>query len=564
MPQRRLLETSTVSFNELFGHRKSYRVPPYQRDYSWNEEEWEYFWLDLTSPQIETSPHYMGTIILQTGASSEYTIIDGQQRIATLSLLVLAAIQILREFQVKGNDPEKDRRRENILRDTYLRGEEAVHLTESSRLTLNENNDDFYQSTLLQLKKPSNLHLKRPSEKRLLDAFKYFVERLQERFQGDTDGANLASFITERAGESLIFIQIIVEDEASAYTVFETLNARGLELTTTDLLKNYLFSLTSKNKIDNENAQRQWREIITIIAEKDLPKFVRTYWNSTKSFMRQERLYKGFRAEVTTPEQAFRLLEDLEESAGVYAALSSPDDDLWEGVRERRRSVRVLTLFGMTLCFPMLLAAYPTFSHKDFTRLLEICVILSLRYNIISNKNPNAAETLYAKIALEIRKQTIRTPQEAARALSDLYVSDEDFKVAFSAKTLNTHKNKQLARYLLYALESDAANAERSFEDDPGTIEHILPENPSENWSKAIPPNLQEEFVYRLGNLTLLEASANREAQNASYEAKRELYMKSGYAMTNSIEYAVWTPEQIRKRQEGMAKRATHIWRIDL
>ena len=102
---------------------------------------------------------------------------------------------------------------------------------------------------------------------------------------------------------------------------------------------------------------------------------------------------------------------------------------------------------------------------------------------------------------------------------------------------------------------------------DPGTIEHVLPENPGGGWVESFPPQLWESAVYRLGNLTLLETAANRRAGNAEYSAKRQEYEKSTYAVTREItEIGVeeWTPAILDERQRRLASRAVRIWHADV
>ncbi len=105
-----LLNTSTATLNELISNGRVFRVPPFQRDYSWTEEEWEDLWLDILEVSREEEPfHYMGYVVLQSDGSRNLTIIDGQQRITTLSILVLAVIKLLEDWAEEGVLPEENR-----------------------------------------------------------------------------------------------------------------------------------------------------------------------------------------------------------------------------------------------------------------------------------------------------------------------------------------------------------------------------------------------------------------------------------------------------------------------
>ena len=125
---------------------------------------------------------------------------------------------------------------------------------------------------------------------------------------------------------------------------------------------------------------------------------------------------------------------------------------------------------------------------------------------------------------------------------------------------------KKLAKYILARLEGDAANRYCDPDTDPGTIEHILPENPTEAWSDTFALERWEVSMYRLGNLTLLEAAANRTVGNAAYADKCAAYNKSSYVLTKRIPEIApeqWTPELVDERQRQLAARAVHLWRSD-
>ena len=122
-------------------------------------------------------------------------------------------------------------------------------------------------------------------------------------------------------------------------------------------------------------------------------------------------------------------------------------------------------------------------------------------------------------------------------------------------------KKKKLVRYLLWKLEKDASTIEIA--EDSFSIEHILPESPSEEWRKDLTDSRIEDMVYRLGNLTPLEPSINRHVGNSSYSQKREQYPKSAYTLSQQILAEDWTLDTIARRQETLASRAAYIWKTD-
>ena len=244
---KNLLDTTTTTFGALMGNGKRYKVPDFQRDYSWKEEHWEELWLDIKSLSRNTEIHYMGSIVLQNNGDKTFTIIDGQQRIATLTIIIIAAVKLFEELIEAGNESEKNGERKEIIIRRYLGDKDPTSLKYSSKLFLNENNDNFYQTNLLQLNLPLNKSRLNASDRLMLEAFEYFYNLMKESKSIFGNGERISEFIDKIIADKLFFIQIVVEDDLSAYTVFETLNARGLELTSTDLLKNYLFSLVKSN-----------------------------------------------------------------------------------------------------------------------------------------------------------------------------------------------------------------------------------------------------------------------------------------------------------------------------
>lgn len=116
MPRPTLLNTSAINLRTLLSNGKRYEVPPYQSDYSWGEEQWEALWLDLEGIENGDQQHYMGALVLQEYAPDQYRIIDGQQRLATLSILVIASLHCLQALIDRGREPEANRERADLLR----------------------------------------------------------------------------------------------------------------------------------------------------------------------------------------------------------------------------------------------------------------------------------------------------------------------------------------------------------------------------------------------------------------------------------------------------------------
>ena len=523
-----LLDTKTVNLNDILGNGKIYRVPQFQRDYSWEQDNWEDLWNDIELAAETTTPHYMGSVVLQSTTGKEYLIIDGQQRFTTLTILTLAVIDAIQKLIEKGIDIEENKERVDILMRQYIGQKDPTSLSYSSKLFLNENNDGFFQNRLVGFKEPINVRKLSDSEKLMWEAFLFFKQKISHRFTNNL-GGDYASFLNNVAGELMMFIQITVEDELNAYTVFETLNSRGVELTSTDLLKNFLFSLVAKSETDLKQVKTQWKKIIDAIGLKEFPSFLRYFLLATRKQITKEYLFKEIKHFVKTGQDVFNLLDQLEFYAYNYIALGNADDELWNAEKENRNAIAILRAFRVIQWKPLAMVALEKLSNNDFKRLLQSIVALSYRYNVIAKMQTNEMEKVYSRAAINLYNGTNTTITPVLNDIKSLYVGDEDFKNYFSLKQFNTNNSsdKKLLRYTLYKLEAQEEGGSLfDFETDSGTIEHILPESYPESWHSDFSEEEFERNVFMLGNLSLLESSKNnKEAADKIFEEKKQ-YMQ--------------------------------------
>lgn len=551
-----------IALNTIIGNGKSYQVPIYQRDYSWDKDDWEDLWNDIEEiPNDKT--HYLGYLVLQKNQEGDesYWIIDGQQRLTTLSILALAVTALFNEWSKQGVDSGDNKIRAEKLTERYLGNFSTSKLSISPKLTLNRNNDDYYKSWLLKLRKPTSLTKLKPSQRLMQKSFDYFVNQLNDKFKTNKSGAELAEFLEKIVGNGIVFTQIIVENDLDAFKVFETLNARGVKLSTADLLKNYLFKLTSQmGELDLNEAERQWQNINDIIRANDLTTFIRHYWNSKFRIERQPTLFKAIKREISSPELAFDFLNNLESISQFYTAFNNPADEIWD--KEESTHLKVIEMLGVTTCYSLMIAAITFLDRKELKILLRELAVITFRFNL-SGLNPNEAERVFSKVANDIANSNISTAKDAILSLKALYVSDKNFVQSFSTVSINTKRKKELVKYILVKIENQIAGKDYQPEDAVATIEHILPENPGSVWDEMFPIDIQDDYIYRIGNYGLLEASINNKLDNNKpFVEKLTEYKKSAYKLCNEFcEYEKFDPSIIALRQEKMAKIAKTIWK---
>lgn len=565
MTNSNLLDTKTVKLNEILSNGKIYKVPQFQRDYSWEQDNWEDLWNDIEIARNNKSVHYMGSIVLQSGQGKEYSIIDGQQRFTTLSLLILALIGSINDLINSGIEVEENTERIKILMSQYIGQKDPSSLRYSSKLFLNENNDGFYQSRLLELKDPINERRLSDSEKLMWEAFKFFRSKIRKYFPS-VSGQELASFLNNEVGEFMMFIQIIVEDELNAYTVFETLNSRGVELTSTDLLKNYLFSLVAKSSTDLSHVKSQWKKIVDTVGLKDFPVFLRYYLMSTRKQITKEYLFKEIKSFINQGQDVFDLLDNLEFFAYTYVALGNSADDFWKTDKNLRNKIAILKVFRVTQWKTLAMVAYGRMEISDFKRLIDGVIAISYRYNVIAKQQTNEMEKVFSRAAIELFNGTQSTVQAVLFSLRSIYLNDDVFKSYFESKVFNTNNSadKKLIRYTLYKLEAQSpGGANYDFEEDDGTIEHILPESFAGEWQNHFTEEEYEKAIYLIGNMSILEPRLNnKEARDLPFADKKLVFEQSKYALTKSIASENWDLLSIQKRQERLARMACGVWQI--
>ncbi len=560
MATSNLLDTSTVSLSDVIGNGKTYTVPPYQRDYSWEKDQWEDLWNDIMNIHQTQNVHYMGSIVLQDMGDKKYHVIDGQQRFSTLTIIVLATIWKLEDLISKEIDVAQNKERISLLQKKFIGDKDPGSLTYSSKLRLNENNNSFFQTNLLVGRKPTNIKTLIDSDKLIWRAFNFFVDKISILFQSEKNGETITNFLNKLIAEKLMFIQIIVKDELSAYTVFETLNSRGVGLTVTDLLKNYLFSTATK--VDLPHVKQKWKSIVESIGLDTFPIFLRHYWISKNKLIRQEYLFRALRDSISTSTEVIELLDSLDDNSKLYNAFSNPSDPFWRGNRKIKKRIRELTLFREKQAYPILISAYNNLDEESFSKVLKFVSIITFRYTIILKLHTNTKEDIYNKVAIAINENPKISLNSIAQSLKPLYPNDKDFKNSFSSKSISTKRGTKLVRYILFSIENYLNKSHYDFEENAGTIEHILPENGNEHYLQDFPQTIHDSIVYRLGNYTILEESKNRDCSILPFNEKKEIYTTSRYEMTRRISNPNWTPNSVDNRQDWLATQATTVWRI--
>lgn len=554
-----IIDTSSMTYRQIMGNGIKYEIPKFQRDYTWETEQWDDLWQDILQlVSDEETEHYMGYLVLQTTDNKNYQIIDGQQRLTTLSIIILTVLKSLEDLVKNDIEKESNQKRKETLHNSYIGTIDPVTLITNNKLKLNRNSDDYYRNYIVVLK-DLPIRNTNASQKHMRECFQWYYDRIKKKFR---TGIELASFI-DGIVDKLFFTVIKVSDQLNAFKVFETLNARGVQLSSSDLLKNYLFSIVDETKPhDNEieELEKLWSGIIGKLGNLKFEDYLRYFWNSSHKTVGKKNLFKTIKNEIKTKEQTFNLLRDLIDTVDLYIALSEPNDDFWNEFKEVKESLSELKMFQIKQTNSLLISAFKNLEKNQFLKLLKASVIISFRYNIIGGLNPNEQEEVYNNLALKINREK----KFSTKDLEKIYLNDDNFVSDFSTKQFkNTTRNHRIVKYIYSKIEFYKYQNEISWDSDLYTIEHILPESADENWGGFSDEEINRS-VYRLGNLTLLEKKLNREAGILPFNEKVKLFNQSNCKLNKVISehYESWNEDKISARQKQLAKEAKSIWRL--
>lgn len=556
------MEPTNQTFQEMMSNGVKYQIPRFQRDYAWGQEQWEDLWSDVeTLPQEQY--HYMGYVVLQRKSQHDYAVIDGQQRLVTLSLMILAAMKHIDKLILSNQEAENNKERLDELRRRFIGTKNPITLTVDNKVSLNRNNDTNFRKICTQLEVP-NIRGLTNTNKLLNQAFQFFLKK----DIGDT-GEAIATFV-EQLSSGMVFTKIVVQDDLNAYKVFETLNARGVQLSTPDLLKNYLFSIiTSNNDVpDNELTEldSRWGEVVTQLGETDFTNFLRYHHNFQTKLVTKKDLFASVRRLANSPQKAYEYLASLGRYAPVYASLSNPDDDWWHNqdpvYRAAKQYLEGLRLFNIKQPFTILMTAFFAFTPEEFVKLCRYMLVLSIRYNVICHLSPSEQENKYNQLAMQIHQQTIKRASHVknSQQFKELYPDDNTFCNAFEFHKMPSRQTPKKIRFLLAQIETYLGN---SISDMNLTLEHICPYHPTQTWMKEFGEGY-EEVRDRLGNMLLLPRLENKQIDTAMFTQKKALYAQSSFKLAEKVaQYERWNKQAVDDFQHWMANQAVQTWRVD-
>lgn len=539
---------------------KGLMVPKYQRDYAWEEKHVNDLLLDISNAlQNDEKEYFIGSIVVKNNENGRSEVVDGQQRLATITILINSIKSI---FEKEGNEKKANQISNDFLMTHELRTEEDV-----PRLILNDNDHDFFFSHVLN-DKPNFSTKKevRLSHKKLLDAKKAIEIKLSQILEANNQNSDVLIDWVIYIENNVKVIWVEVPDYSNAFTIFETLNDRGLDLAISDLLKNYLFH---KSASGLKKAQQNWITMVSVLEAADsnstVVPYIKYLWASYYGNVREKELYTKIKDTIKTKTKALEFSDQLSDNSNLYTALLYSDHHYWSDFSTAtRRNIRTINELGMVQIRPLLLSMLPKFAKKESENSLKSIVSLIVRLIVSGTLSSGVFERQFSITAMKIRNGDIRNQNGLLESLKTLTPSDERFKDAFQTFTIS---NSTIAKYLLSTIENYRRNDKGSelIPNNDETIvnlEHVLPKKLNDQW-KEFDEDEHKLYFKRLGNMTILNSRMNSRIGNKSFDEKLPIFSDSEFIITKEISlHKDWTKESISVRQNQFASDAIICWKM--
>ena len=533
-------------------------IPSYQRRYSWGKKNWKDLLLDLEKLN-KGDRHFLGSIVFigktHIHGINPLEIVDGQQRITTISIL----LSTIRDLFKRNGD--LDKAIENIERCLWVMDHDGN--IGSPKLILGNLDDDSYKNLI-------SGEFNQIKNHRIKEAYDFFLTYLSNK---DID---YIKELRDKILTGIVYVNITVRGDKDAYHLFETMNNRGIPLNPVDLIKNYLFMISSeKEYLDPEKIKIIWTEIIKNLDGLSEVTFFRQYLMASKLIgvnnkITENQIYGEFKKKIKNYKNVEFLLKDIVDKSILYRKLLKHKIDLFDKGRNLEINSILEDVQKVSITpFTLLLRAFSELKDpKQLITIMEICNTLLVRRNIC-RWTTGTHDTFFNYLAQNSfsKENPLAFIKNYLKEGEDKYPSNKIFMDNFYKYEFEENDR---TRYYLGVIEEKhfCHGGHKVNKSGYGVhIEHILPLRPckglNEFWLK--PLNISEEdhkhYRKRIGNLMLLEATNNIPASNKKFPEKKGYYKKSDMVMVKELlKYKSWDLGKIDERSKQLAKIAIKIW----
>lgn len=582
---------------------KIYDIPRYQREYTWNQRDWANLYDDITQ---NDAGYFLGSFIVVNGTVNSkmdtihYEVIDGQQRLTTLSLLLAALYTRIMEH--------KDSIDDDMMLDDVRPLRNRLILKSDKSMTrvipqVQNHNLEDYRWILKEhigldavMQKPKFLGLRKMSK-----AFNYFYDRLGEDV-GGRDGIECVRCLLDicRLVCSAVVVQITVDSHADAYTLFASLNNRGVPLSAVDLIKNMLLGKVAGVDDGQLNYYfERWQEVLHNLGDdyKTQERFFRQNYDAFRrevnkpfigesgsqlplgSVATRSNLLKIYEKRMETDDGALKVLDELTENSALYSKIigldqENPDSELTHQLLELSRAQGVASYLMLLFLFKK----QNQLELKDETLalLVKLLVCFFVRRNLTDTPPTRDLERLFINICESLESEGLKgiaAAEYIKKRLVDVSASDASFKERLEGPIYDV--NPDMTRYILTVVASPSVTKEMkplweryASGNYVWTIEHIFPQgkNIPDEWVKMVADGdmskaieVQEKQVHTLGNLTI--TGYNSKLSNMPFVTKRDrkdvnganVGYRNGLNLNDElVNTDTWTSEQIQERTDKL------------
>lgn len=553
MPSRYSPEKKTIG-NLLSMTNPPIVVPEWQRNYSWTTSEVETFWEDLLSfsalypgNNILDQEYFLGSIVLVDNKIS-HLLLDGQQRLATSEIL----LSVIRDYLKRYSSDAATRTSSRFLTDFDDAQDRYTY-----KLTLNRYDRDFFRREILESRGPDYepMGAQIVSHRLIRQARKFFEKRFDEQYASLANPAESYQWtlrIQNVLTNYMSVVAVVSGDEDQAANVFETLNDRGIGLSTPDLLRNLVLRRANADHL--EETIDLWGEILEIESDANLNYFIRHYWISYEGDIKTQSLYRAIKSKIINDNiQSLSFSRQVRDASVVYREIVSGQSDdeeivrLLEGVKE----------LGANVLYPALLSVFQKSELEEAKNLLRALIATFIRHNVIGGLESSQLETVVFSLAKEIRDGS--SVDKCIEKLRTFAPEDARFRETFKTAII---ARRGTIRYVLRELELAARQTEELDVAAPNRVhvEHIYPQTPKNAEHRW--PN-HSGVINRIGNQTLLSRKLNVAIRNGSFEEKKPAYNKSEILITNKLaDLDDWDAAALATRQAELADQAPLIWSL--
>lgn len=546
-------------------------VPFFQRSYSWrtlsdassdtdDKQQVVEYWDDLTESFAGRGAYFMGTVVMsRDGADGRESVVDGQQRLATTSILMAA---VRDRFRDRGEGEYADSTHHDYLARFDRRAGQDL-----PRLIMNTDDRDFYARRILA--RDETVQPVVVSQRRMLEAYEFLSRKIDEfATHAGTGWRDKLTELQTWMDEDLQVVAITVPTESDAFQIFETLNDRGADLTIADLLKNYLFSKAGARL---DEVQTNWTRTldnldIGRVGNQRFTTFARHLVGSIYGRTRERDVYSKLKDIVRNPASAVAFSQQLKDSSRIYYALLASDSDFWADFSaSTTEAAEVLVQLNLERNRPLMLAALSKFAPAEIERFVPAMVSWAVRGLVAGSLAGGVSEAAFFDAAVDVQAGRLTTTEQvlAHEGIDALIPNDEQFRSLFAV--WRTARGP-LARYLLRTLELQhrgEPEPELVVNDDVELVnlEHILPKNARAADWPAFTEDDRRAYTDRVGNMCLLQKGPNGRIGNRPWAVKQPVIGDSRLALTaEAANAADWTKEVIDARQRTLADLAVGAW----